>query len=172
MKAVRGAEIGLTSLNLPAFKDETDEQIFRRVGECTDQRLFAIFEAMKRGMPIERIHEITLIDEWFLAKLGNLVEIERAFAAVKAGRVSLSQESYLEAKKAGYPDKVIEALTGIKIADREQGSEGQSSGNIFPVSAVYKMVDTCAGEFNAETPYFYATYDTENEAAEFLRKRV
>jgi carbamoyl-phosphate synthase large subunit len=149
------------SLNLPAFQNETDERIFQRVGECTDQRLFAIFEALKRGMSVEQIHEITRIDEWFLHKLVNLLNIEQTFAEVKAGRCPLTQELYREAKQAGYPDKVITDMTGAKI--------GSEPGPLH-IDASYKMVDTCAGEFNAETPYFYATYDEENEAAEFLKK--
>ncbi len=80
MKAARGAEIGVMSLNLPAFVEESDEDIIRRVGECTDQRVFAVFQAIKRGiLSIEKINEITKIDIWFLAHLENLAKMERRF---------------------------------------------------------------------------------------------
>ena len=75
MKAVRGAEISLNSLTLPALASESDEAVFRRVGECTDQRLFAIYEALKRGMTVEQINRITKIDCWFLHKLVNLLDM-------------------------------------------------------------------------------------------------
>jgi carbamoyl-phosphate synthase large subunit len=201
MKAVRGAEISVNTLSLPAFAAESDEAVFRRVGECTDQRLFAIFQALKRGMTIGQIHGITKIDRWFLAKLAHLADIEARFAALKAGATrpasgasaagktanagnaadkaastraagadaaadnagyapALDAELYREAKDAGYPDAAIEAMLGAKIPDKMR---------LYPS---YKMVDTCAGEFSAETPYFYATYGAENEAAAFLAKRA
>ena len=160
MKAARGAEVGVSSLNLKAFKSESDENIVRRVGQCTDQRLFAIFEALKRGLlSVEKIHDITKIDIWFLTKLQYLVETEERFAQIKEGKLQLTQEIYLEAKKRGYPDKVIEEFSGVKISDK------------MHLNPAYKMVDTCAGEFNAETPYFYAGYDKQNEAAMFLEHR-
>ncbi len=116
MKAVRGAEIGVSSLNLPAFEKESDEQIKERVNECSDQRIFAIFQAIKRNiLSLEEIHEITKIDLWFLAKLKNLSEIENHFASVKSGDSILTQEEYVQAKKFGYPDTVIESQTGVKI---------------------------------------------------------
>ena len=116
MKAARGCEIGVNSLNLPAFETESDSEIKKRVGECTDQRIFAIFQAIKRNiLPVEEIHEITKIDLWFLSKLKNLAEIEKAFDSVKAGKKEITQELYLEAKKYGYPDKVIEQFSGVKI---------------------------------------------------------
>ena len=183
MKAVRGAEIGVTSLNLKILKDESDEKIRERVGHCTDQRLFAVFEALKRGiMTVDEIHRLTMIDEWFLNKLMNLVEMEDRFDMIKdeaeisgTETASLTPELYLEAKKMGYPDKVIESMTGVKIpggtgilAEAALASELRKNGKLAHLSASYKMVDTCAGEFNAETPYFYGGYDEQNEAAEFL----
>ena len=147
MKAVRGAEISLDTLNMPRLKDKTDEEIFERVHECNDERLFVIFEALKRGMSVEKIHEITMIDEWFLNKLLHLVRFEEQMQ-----KETLTQELYHEAKVLGYPDKAIERISGQKIPQHEH--------------AVFKMVDTCAAEFAAQTPYFYSTYDEENEAEE------
>ncbi|MBO5236100.1 MAG: carbamoyl-phosphate synthase large subunit [Spirochaetaceae bacterium] len=176
MKAVRGAEISISTCRLPAFAEESPEKIIRRVGECTDQRLFAIFEALKRNLlSIERIHEITKIDPWFLAKLQNLVNAEKEMESIKEKGELLTPELYLKLKKLGYPDVVIQNMTGNQIpgasgilADAEAASIARSAGRLAHIPASYKMVDTCAGEFSAETPYFYASYDKENEAQQFL----
>ena len=177
MKAVRGAEIGVTSLNLPVFEEESDEKIKERVSQCTDQRLFAVFQALKRNiMSVDEIHAVTMIDEWFLNKMMKLVSMEKTFLSVKDGKAELSADLYLEAKKNGYPDKVIEKMTGISIpgstgiiTEAEKAATLRAEGKLAHIPATYKMVDTCAGEFNAETPYFYGGFDTENEAASFLK---
>ena len=177
MKAVRGAEIGVTSLNLPVFEEESDEKIKERVSQCTDQRLFAVFQALKRNiMSVDEIHAVTMIDEWFLNKMMKLVSMEKTFLSVKDGKAELSTGLYLEAKKNGYPDKVIEKMTGISIpgstgiiTEAEKAATLRAEGKLAHIPATYKMVDTCAGEFNAETPYFYGGFDTENEAASFLK---
>ncbi len=150
MKAVRGAEIKLNSLNNPVFADYTDEQIKKQLYVCDDNRLFVVFEALKRGVSVDDIHDITKIDEWFLYKLCNLVNIEKRLASEP-----LTDDLYVTAKKNGYPDNLIEKISGQKIAN--------------PRTAVYKMVDTCAAEFPAQTPYFYSTYDEQNEAEEFIK---
>lgn len=176
MKAARGAEIGVTSLNLKLFASEPDEKIKERVGQCTDQRLFAVFQALKRGiMSVDEIHSVTMIDEWFLNKLLKLVEMEKIFDSVKLGKTEFTPSLYLEAKKCGYPDKVIENMSGISIpgstgivSEQKETASLLSKGKLAHISATYKMVDTCAGEFNAETPYFYGGYDKENEAKTFL----
>ena len=178
MKAVRGAEIGVTSLNLPVFEEESDEKIKERVSQCTDQRLFAVFQALKRNiMSVDEIHAVTMIDEWFLNKMMKLVSMEKTFLSVKDGKAELSADLYLEAKKNGYPDKVIEKMTGISIpgstgiiTEAEKAATLRAEGKLAHIPATYKMVDTCAGEFNAETPYFYGGFDAENEAASFLKE--
>jgi len=152
MKAVRGAEISLDSLNLPKLKQLTDKQIEQLLAVCDDERLFVIFEGLKRGISCALIHEVTKIDNWFLHKLANLTRLE---AELKGG--NLTQELYLTAKTLGYPDKVIERLSGSMIKQ--------------PLKASFKMVDTCAAEFAAETPYFYSTYDQVNEAKQFISAR-
>jgi len=179
MKAVRGAEISVSTCRLPAFMEEKPEQIIRRVGECTDQRLFAIYEAISRGLlSLEKIHEITKIDMWFLCKLQNLVNADKAMAQIKEEGSELSPEFYLELKKMGYPDKVIQDATGAKIigamgilSEAEDAENARKAGKLAHLPTSYKMVDTCGGEFNAETPYFYSTYDKENEAEQFLASR-
>ena len=152
MKAVRGAEISLDSLNMPELAELDDNEIRDRLHNCDDQRLFVIFEALKRGISCEEIRDITKIDIWFLHKLNNLAKIEKELAK------GFDNELYLKAKKLGYPDWVIERISGQKIKK--------------PVSAAFKMVDTCAAEFPAETPYFYSTFDDENEAEEFKEHRA
>ncbi|WP_191015194.1 carbamoyl-phosphate synthase large subunit [Treponema zioleckii] len=179
MKAARGAEVGVSSLNLKVFAEESDEKIKERVADCTDQRIFAIFQAIKRHiLTIEEINQITKIDLWFLAHLKNLADMEADFADVKSGKKELTLDFYRAAKKYGYPDKVIEEMTGVKIVgstgnlkEADEAKKLVESGKLAHLIATYKMVDTCAGEFSAETPYFYASYNKENEAEAFLAER-
>ena len=154
MKAVRGAEISLDTLNLPKFATETDENLWHIAVHATDERLFAVYELLKRGVTVEKMHEETMIDCWFLSKLMNLLNYERELA-----KGQLTEELYTQGKKLGYPDKTIARLSGCEVN--------------FERKPTFKMVDTCAGEFAAHTPYFYATYDTEesggeDEALEFI----
>ena len=154
MKAVRGAEISLDTLNLPKFATETDENLWHIAVHATDERLFAVYELLKRGVTVEKMHEETMIDCWFLSKILNLLNYERELA-----KGQLTQELYTQGKKLGYPDSTIARLSGCEVT--------------FERKPTFKMVDTCAGEFAAHTPYFYATYDTEeaggeDEALEFI----
>ena len=154
MKAVRGAEISLDTLNLPKFATESEEDLWHIATHATDERLFAVYELLKRGVSIEKMHEETMIDCWFLSKILNLLNYERELAK---GR--LTEELYTQGKKLGYPDSTIARLSGCEVT--------------FERKPTFKMVDTCAGEFAAHTPYFYATYDTEeaggeDEALEFI----
>ncbi|NLT15661.1 MAG: carbamoyl-phosphate synthase large subunit [Clostridiales bacterium] len=153
MKAVRGAEIGHNSLNDKTCAGQDTETIRARLHDCTDERIFVVYEALKRGITIDEIFAITKIDRWFLSKLRNLVKMD---ACLEQGKAQ-DAETYLAAKRMGYPDKLIETLSGLKITN--------------PRRAVYKMVDTCAAEFSAETPYFYSAYDDVNEAAEFIKAK-
>ncbi len=152
MKAVRSIELGLDSLTMPSLAELSDEEITEKLANIDDCRLFVVFEALKRGVSYEKIHEITMIDEWFLGKLNNLVKLEKRMASSP-----LTEELYLQAKKYGYLDSTIERISGQKVE--------------HPRYASYKMVDTCAAEFAAKTPYFYSTYDDENEAAEFIERQ-
>ncbi|MEG2413172.1 MAG: carbamoyl-phosphate synthase large subunit [Clostridia bacterium] len=149
MKAVRGAEISHNTLNTKKLLALSDSEIIDKIKACDDERIFAVFEALKRGVSVDEIYDICKIDEWFLNKLLNLVNIERQLA-----QGSLTDELYLTAKKNGYLDSTIEEMSGCKIANK--------------IHASYKMVDTCSAEFGANTPYFYSTYDKENEAREFI----
>ncbi|MDE6745647.1 MAG: carbamoyl-phosphate synthase large subunit, partial [Oscillospiraceae bacterium] len=152
MKAVRSIELGMDTMNLKKLEKLEDSEVKHLLYSVDDERSFAVFEALKRGIPIETIHEITKIDCWFLSKLNNLVELERL---LKDG--DLTEEKYDLAKRYGYLDSTIERLSGQKCPKRTR--------------AVFKMVDTCAGEFKAETPYFYSTFDEENEAKQFIERK-
>ncbi len=149
MKAVRGLELTLKTLNYPPFEKESDEKILQRVGECTDQRIFAVYQALKRGVSIDSIFNVTKIDPWFLNKLHNLIRVEHNLSEFKKKGEPLPKEDYLESKHYGFTDAVIEKLSGSKPKH---------------IPASYRMVDTCAGEFSAKTPYFYSGWDGENEA--------
>lgn len=149
MKAVRSIELGLDSMNLRKLKKLSDEEIYNKIKDVDDERSFVVFEAIKRGVALEEIHDITKIDMWFLSKLKNLADLEAYLADGE-----LTCEKYDLAKKYGYLDSTIERMSGQKCPKKTR--------------AVFKMVDTCAGEFKAETPYFYSTYDEENEARQFI----
>lgn len=142
MKAVRGAEISLDTLNNKAL-DNVD--IMKQLHSQDDLRLFTVFKALKNGVSIDEIHSITMIDEWFLYKLKNLADYEKSITDK-----ALSKEEYLKGKNLGYTDEALERISGGALA--------------FHKDCVYKMVDTCAGEFKAETPYFYSTYDEHCES--------
>lgn len=152
MKAVRGAEISHDTLDDKKFAKMSDENVVDRLSVCDDQRIFCVFEALKRGVSVDKIHEITLIDEWFLNKLIILVDMENK---LKEGNID--EATYFKAKKLGFLDRTIEAFTGEECK--------------YSATPVYKMVDTCAAEFDAETPYFYSTFDEENEAEEFIKEK-
>lgn len=151
MKAVRSIELGLDTMNMKKLKKLSDGEIHEKLHVVDDERSFVVFEALKRGISVDEIHDITMIDRWFLYKLKNLTELEKLLAEGE-----LTEEKYLIAKRYGYLDSSIEKLSGQKCPVHRK--------------AVYKMVDTCAGEFKAETPYFYSTFDEENEAEQFIRR--
>lgn len=145
MKAVRSIELKVNTLTHPKLLDLSIDEIMQRVSTPDDERIFAIYEALKRGVEIEKINEITKIDIWFLKKFKNLADEENSLK-----KCELTEEVYMKDKKMGFLDKTIEELTGQKPPKK--------------VFASYKMVDTCAAEFSAETPYFYSSWDEENEA--------
>ncbi|MGM9647927.1 MAG: carbamoyl-phosphate synthase large subunit [Eubacteriales bacterium] len=157
MKAVRGAEISLDTLNKAPIDDTPVEE---RLKNLDDLRLFTVFEAIKKGVDADTINKITRIDKWFIAKLKKLADYENKLAAE-----GLTEENYLVGKTMGYPDKAIARIAGA--------AEIPTS---LHRSASYKMVDTCGAEFAAETPYFYSTYDVVCEAKELLadsgKKRI
>jgi carbamoyl-phosphate synthase large subunit len=155
MKAVRGIELGMDTMTKPVFEKLSDAEVVQKLSDIDCDRIFCIFEALKRGVTTEEICRITCFDKWFVEKLRNLCNMEQNLADGE-----LTHAKYLQAKKYGYLDGTIERLSGQKLADK----------NITKKHCVYKLVDTCAGEFQALTPYFYGVNcDEENEAFEFMK---
>ena len=147
MKAVRGAEIGLDSLNaVPA----DDAPVLERLARQDDRRLFTVFEALQKGVSIEQIFDITKIDPWFLNRMLHLARFEEGLKTAP-----FTEAVYKEAKTLGYPDKVISRLTGVEKLPQSHLS--------------YQMVDTCAGEYAAKTPYFYSSFGNFCESRAFPR---
>ncbi len=148
MKAVRGAEIGMDTLNRAS---DDPSPIRERLKAADDRRLFTVFEALKSGVTVDEIHEITRIDRFFLHKLLHLAAFERSLPG------ALSAEAYAEGKRLGYTDGALLRLSGAEALPCPKAE------------AAYRMVDTCAAEFDAETPYFYGTFDEYCEARAFPR---
>ncbi len=161
LKAVRSLEVGTYHLELKEATGLSQEELDKRLAVADDERIFLLMEAIRRGMTRDQIHELTKIDHFFLDKFERIVAFE--------GRLkneSLSFELLRDAKRLGFVDRKIAELTGLteeelRIQRKEQG--------LVPV---YKMVDTCAAEFEAETPYYYSTYEEEDEREETGKKRV
>ncbi len=188
MKAIRSLEQHVDSLMSYDFTALSDEELEEMLNKVDDRRIWVIAEALRRGMPYEKIHEITRIDCWFIDKLAVLVEMEEKLvkageSAKKAGQGKeagqhgdagqdkdaakeiLPKELLREAKRLEFPDAVIARLTmlsegTVKALRREYG-----------ILAAFKMVDTCAAEFAAQTPYYYSIYDGENEAGSVKEKK-
>ena len=153
MKALRSLEQHVDSLRSYDFTGLSQEELLQRLKIVDDQRIFVIAEALRKGIDYDTIHEITMVDVWFIDKLSALVSMEQRLTSEP-----LTIPLLKEAKRMEFPDNVIAALTGklqedIKRMRYENG-----------IVAAYKMVDTCAAEFAAETPYYYSVYDGENEA--------
>lgn len=163
MKAIRSLELGIQHLGLKSKQAQilTDEEIERRIKVCDDERLFIIGEALRRGYDWETIAEWSMIDKFFIWKLKKLVDFENTIAANK-----FNKEILLEAKRLGFSDINIAHLW--ETSHRDIFSFRKENG-IMPV---YKMVDTCAAEFESETPYFYGTYEEENESIPSSKEKV
>ena len=147
MKAVRSIEMKVDSLSMPLIAKLSDEEVIEKVKTCDFERIFSICEAFRRGiMTIEEVHDITRIDTWFLHGFMRIIDMEHALEQAE----QLDEPLYLAAKKMGFTDKVIE-----RLSKKEVGSLARMP--------VYKTVDTCAAEFEAETPYYYSTFDEETE---------
>lgn len=152
MKAIRSLEQHTDSLLDYGFDALSDQELKEELQVVDDRRIFCIAEALRRGISQEHIHEITDIDIWFIDKLAILVEMEQALKTKELTTALLK-----EAKRMGFPDAVIARLTGKSEDEIKQMRYERN------ITAVYKMVDTCAAEFEAETPYYYSVYGGENE---------
>ena len=164
MKAIRSLEQHVDSLMSYDYSGLTDEQLKEQLYNVDDRRIWVIAEALRRGFDYELIHDITKIDIWFIDKLMILVEMENALK--KAGK-NLDADLLKEAKRIEFPDHVIARLTGL--TENEIKEMRHANG----IRAAFKMVDTCAAEFAAETPYYYSCFGSENEAeGETEKKKV
>jgi len=155
MKAIRSLEQHVECLMDYDFTELNDDELEDMLHKVDDRRIWVIAEALRRGVSYDHIHDITKIDKWFIDKLAIIVEMENALKTQP-----LTAELLKEAKRIEFPDTVISRLTG-KSADEIK--QMRYDNNIV---AAYKMVDTCAAEFEAETPYYYSVYGGEDEAIE------
>ncbi|MFA7078071.1 MAG: carbamoyl-phosphate synthase large subunit [Syntrophomonas sp.] len=153
LKSIRCLELGINGLRLPELLTLTDEQLRERLIHADDERIFIIAEAFSRGMSINEIWEITRIDKFFLKKIKNILD----FSLRLKGEV-LDEELLRAAKKMGFADIEIAQLQGVEEVHIHRVRQDKG------VVPTYKLVDTCAAEFDAVTPYFYSCYEEENEA--------
>ena len=168
MKAIRSLEQHVDCLQSYDFTDLTKEELDKQLSVVDDRRIWVIAEALRRGVTYEHIHDITQIDLWFIDKIAILVEMEQTLMKCNTAVASamgthaneLTVELLKEAKRIEFPDSVISRLTGR--TEDEIKNMRYANG----IVAAYKMVDTCAAEFAAETPYYYSVFGSENEAAE------
>lgn len=160
MKAIRSLEQHVDSLMSYDFTDLSVEELTEQLEIVDDMRMWRIAEAIRRGVSYEKIHEITQINEWFIDKFAIIVEMENALKSEE-----LTPELLKEAKRMEFPDNVIAQLTGK--TEREIHDMRHANG----IVAAYKIVDTCAAEFAAETPYYYSVFGSENEVEETRDKK-
>ena len=153
MKAIRSLEENLDSLQMDKLTEYSTEKILEQLKSVDNERIWCIAESLRRGITIDEIHNITKIDKFFISKFDRLVRMEEELV-----NNELTTELLLKAKKMGYTDKVIAALAGLK----EEDIKNQRLQN--NIVANYKLVDTCSAEFEAKTPYYYSSYDEENES--------
>ena len=153
MKALRSLEQHVDSLIYENYNDLPTEEIHEMLHRVDDRRIFVIAEALRRGIPAEEIHDITKVDIWFIDKINNIVQEEKLLRETP----EITKEMMQEAKRMEFPDKVIAQITGKKEKEIKELRYG------YGIHASYKIVDTCAAEFEAETPYYYSCYDGESE---------
>ncbi|MBP1156245.1 MULTISPECIES: carbamoyl-phosphate synthase large subunit [unclassified Paenibacillus] len=168
-KAIRSLEIGVHRLHLKET-DKLDKEILdQRLEKPDDERMFLIAEALRRGYTVQQLQDLTKVDWWFLHKLEGLIKFEAELL-----QPELSEELLREAKRKGFTDRAIaevrsQAEQGLNLTKEADVRTYRLSLNLKPV---YKMVDTCAAEFEATTPYYYSTYETEDEVKETSKQKV
>lgn len=153
LKAFRSLGQNIFSMRFGGYATLTDEELAEQLLLVDDRRLFRIAEALRRGYRFDKLHDITKIDCWFLSKIQNLVRMEERLSAEP-----MSRELMLAAKRMEFPDRVIAELTGSTTE-----AVGRLRKEEYQIRAAFKTVDTCAAEFDAETPYYYSVFDGENE---------
>lgn len=164
MKALRSLELNLYTLKQPQYEAYDDNEVFKKLHDVDDERILVVAEALRRGFPIEQIYSVTMIDPFFLGKIKNLVDMEETLLGQRLE--TITKELLLQAKRMGFTDRVIAKFMGCSRADVRQKRRE------WNINAVFKMVDTCAAEFEAATPYYYSTYDGDSEVLPSNRKKV
>ncbi|CAM2825719.1 carbamoyl-phosphate synthase large subunit [Paenibacillus sediminis] len=169
-KAVRSLEIGVHRLYLKEAENLDDELLKQRLNKPDDERLFLVAEAFRRGYTLQEIQDLTKIDWWFLARIEGLIEFETKIAA----EPSLTYDTLYEAKRLGFTDRAIAELRAKGQPNGGHTTEAEVRSFRFEkgLKPVYKMVDTCAAEFEASTPYYYSTYETENEVIHTPKEKI
>jgi carbamoyl-phosphate synthase large subunit len=163
-KALRSLETGVAGPRLRGINLWSDTQLEQILRYPTDERIFAVAEAFRRGMSVADIHGLSAIDPWFLHKIRNMVEMEELIA--DAGEEGLTEDLLRAAKQMGFSDQYIADLIG------GAGGDLRERRRRLGLNPTYKMVDTCAAEFEAATPYYYSTYERENETGITHPRRV
>lgn len=165
LKAIDSLDIKLNyQLGLELFDNYTADELLEVLASPRDERIFAIFKALQKGIPVDKIVEITKVDKFFISKLQNIVQV--AEDVKNAGIAWLDYDLYIRAKKIGFGDSYIANLVNVSLDTILELREK------YPVKPVYKLVDTCAGEFEARTPYYYSTYEEQDDVVVSDRKKV
>lgn len=164
LKAVRSLEIGVSGLLMPALAEWTDRELREGLEKPSDERLFVLAEALRRGMTVAEASDISTIDRFFIQKVKNIIAKEQELASLPLQELDAAR--FREWKEMGFADREMAAIMGLPAADvRSRRLE-------LDLHPVYKMVDTCAAEFDAETPYYYSAYDQEDEVAAGHKEKV
>ena len=153
LKAIRSLEENIDSMEMPKIKEYSTEKILESLNRIDNERIWVIAEALRRGITIDEIHNITKIDKFFINKIDRITRMEEQLK-----NETLDKELLLKAKKLGFTDKVIARLT------KKEENEIKKMRKENLINANFKLVDTCAAEFEAKTPYYYSSYDDENES--------
>ncbi len=169
-KAVRSLEIGVHRIHLKDAEHIEDSVLDERLAKADDERLFLVAEAFRRGYSLEQIQQLTNIDWWFLDKIERIV----AYESVISSEDTLSDDTLYMAKRLGFTDRSIAELRNINHPEDPMNNEHsirayRKENNMMPV---FKMVDTCAAEFEATTPYYYSTFETENEVIPSAKEKI
>lgn len=161
LKAVRSLENKVCHLYLPKLESLSNEELLAFIGLETDERIFAIAEALRRNITVDDLNQLTKIDRLFLDKIKHIIELEREFK-----KANLSKEIIYKAKRYGFSDKYLAKLFDLS---EEELFKYRKENNIMPV---YKMIDTCASEFKSYIPYFYSTYEQEQESIRSPKEKI
>ena len=163
-KACQSLEIGRNGLGADGKEERNQDKLLHSLKHASWDRLFHVYDSIKLGIPFKTIKEITKIDDWFLRQIEDLIQTEKKIE--KYSLDSIPRELLFEAKQKGYCDRQVAHL--LKTLESQVFSKRQELG----INRVYKLVDTCAAEFDAKTPYYYSTFEMENESVVTEKKKI